>query len=151
MARATILGDMIQIKSRLTREQLKRAQEYLPRVATLEDESGNEVFRIEFSNTASFGKYGISFCSTDDKGFMFLTVTNTVPHCDDVETERQKIRDEIGVILHKCNMIEDGIIDVLGELRDISEKIDNSVVIIDDSEDVVLEDNETSVTFATLD
>ena len=72
MARATILGDVIQIKSRLTKEQLKRAENFKPGTSVLEDENGNEVFRIEYGKSASFSKYGISFCSTDENGFMFI-------------------------------------------------------------------------------
>ena len=42
MARATILGDVIQIKSRLTKEQLKRAENFKPGTSVLEDGNGNE-------------------------------------------------------------------------------------------------------------
>ena len=139
MARATILGDVIQIKSRLTKEQLKRAENFKPGTSVLED-----------GKSASFSKYGISFCSTDENGFMFLTVANNIEHNDNIETERRKIRDDIGVILHKCNMVEDAVIDALGEINEINDAIDSSVVIIDDSEAPlgIIEDTpETSVTF----
>ena len=150
MARATILGDVIQIKSRLTKEQLKRAEDFRPGTSVLEDGNGNEVFRIEYGKSASFSKYGISFCSTDEHGFMFLTVANHTEHDENIETERRRIRDDIGVILHKCNMVEDAVIDALGEINEINDAIDSSVVIIDDSEAPlgVIEDTpETSVTF----
>lgn len=150
MARATILGDVIQIKSRLTKEQLERAENFKPGTSVLEDGNGNEVFRIEYGKSASFSKYGISFCSTDENGFIFLTVANNIEHNDNIETERRKIRDEIGVILHKCNMVEDAVIDALGEINEINDAIDSSVVIIDDSEAPIgiIEDTpETSVTF----
>ena len=81
---------------------------------------------------------------------MFLTVANNIEQNDNIETERRKIRDDIGVILHKCNMVEDAVIDALGEINEINDAIDSSVVIIDDSEAPIgiIEDTpETSVTF----
>ena len=105
MAKVTIMGDAIQLKTSLTRKEIERVKAFAPEALKLFDTEGNEVFSIDISH-ASFSKYGICFCSEDAEGKMFMTMDNPVLDHSDVEKEREEVIRRFAPALNKLETVE---------------------------------------------
>ena len=105
MAKVTIMGDAIQLKTSLTRKEIERVKAFAPEALKLFDTEGNEVFSIDISH-ANFSKYGICFCSEDAEGKMFMTMDNPVLDHSDVEKEREEVIRRFAPALNKLETVE---------------------------------------------
>ena len=105
MAKVTIMGDAIQLKTSLTRKEIERVKAFAPEALKLFDTEGNEVFSIDISH-ANFSKYGICFCSEDAEGKMFITMDNPVLDHSDVEKEREEVIRRFAPALNKLETVE---------------------------------------------
>ena len=105
MAKVTVLGDMMQIKSDITAKELERIESFAPEMLKLTDDEGNEIFGVSRGN-AFYSKYGICFCSEDAEGKLFMSTTNPVTVHGDAEEEKTAIIKELAPILHKLQAIE---------------------------------------------
>jgi hypothetical protein len=105
MAKVTVLGDVMQIKSDLTGKEFDRIESFAPEMLKLTDEDGNEIFGISRGN-AFYSKYGICFCSEDAEGKLFMSTNNPVTVHGGPEEEKDAIVKEIAPILHKLQAVE---------------------------------------------
>ena len=106
MAKVTVLGDVMQIKSDITAKEFERIESFAPEMLKLTDDEGNEIFGVTRGN-AFYSKYGICFCSEDAEGKLFMSTNNpvTVVH-GSAEEEKDAVVKELAPILHKLQAIE---------------------------------------------
>ena len=127
MAKLTIMGDMIQLKSDLTREEVERVEAFAPEALKLVDNDGNEVFGVSVGN-ASFSKYGVCFCSTDADGKLFMSMDNPVLDHADQEEERKAVIKYFAPMLSKLEAVEANVAGARAALEDIEQSVESSVV-----------------------
>ena len=127
MAKITILGDTIQIKSAITERIFERAENYDPGVLKLVDGDGNEYFGI-CRGDASYSKYGVTFCSTDSDGKLFMTTNNPVINQENPDFEREVVKKAFAQVLDKLNQVEEQVFAAEEELTQIEKNVDDSVV-----------------------
>ena len=111
MAKLTIMGDMIQIKSDLTKAEVERVRDFAPEALKLVDEDGNEVFGVSIGDSF-WSKYGICFCSEDQNGKLFMSTNNPVIDHADPEKEKKEVIKTFAPVLNKLNAVEAHIKDV---------------------------------------
>lgn len=127
MAKVTILGDMVQIKSDLTSAQVERVKAFAPEALKLFDEDGNEVFGVDIGN-ASFSKYGICFCSMDSEDKLFLSTNNPCLDHENEEEEKKVIIKAFAPMLAKLKDVEANIAACESELDALEASVTDSVV-----------------------
>ena len=127
MAKLTIMGDMIQLKSDLTREEVERVEAFAPEALKLFDTDGNEVFGVSVGN-AFYSKYGVCFCSEDSEGKLFMSTDNPVKDHTDPEAERKEVIKYFAPMLSKLEAIESNVAGAREALEAMEESVDNSVV-----------------------
>lgn len=130
MAKVTIIGDIVQIKSDLTRKELERIKTFAPEAVKLFDKDDNEIFGIDFGH-ASFSKYGICFCSEDSEGKLFMTTDNPVLDHSDKEAERIEVTKYFAPIISKLQAIEENVASVKDTLEGMEASVADSVVFAD--------------------
>lgn len=100
MATVKILGDVFQIKSALTEDQIKKAERYSPDLLKIKDEEGNETFAVGVGSS-SISKYGICFGALDEEdGKVYVTVSSDGP------VTKEDIVESFAPILTKLNFVE---------------------------------------------
>lgn len=129
MAKLSIMGDTVQITTDLTKEVIKRVEDYFPEALKLFDTEGNEVFGVAIGN-ASFSKYGICFCSETAEGKMFMTTNNPVLDHSDPAKEREKVVRCFARVLNDLKQVEANVQEVKAELDGIEESIQESVTFV---------------------
>lgn len=127
MAKVTIMGDAIQLKTSLTRKEIERVKAFTPEALKLFDTEGNEVFSIDISH-ASLSKYGVCFCSEDAEGKMFMTMDNPVLDHSDVEKEREEVIRRFAPILNKLETVEANVEAAKESLEQMEASVTESVV-----------------------
>ena len=126
MAKITLLGDALQIKSTITEKTLKKAQKYCPKACKLIDEDGNELFAIGKGN-ASCSNHGILFPSADPEGRLFTTIMlNNLPH-ESYAADRELIKDEFAITLHNLLKVETQIMDTLETINMIERSVEDAI------------------------
>lgn len=126
MATLKIFGDTISIFSELTKEQLERAKGFAPESLKLKDEEGNEIFGIGFGSP-SYSKYGITFCSENAEGKLFMTMNNPVLDHSDPEAEKTTITRMFAQPLHALKMVEAQVAAMEDVLADIEDSVLDSI------------------------
>ena len=126
MAKITIMGDVLQIKSILTIDEIERVKMYAPDALKLFDEEGNEVFGVSIGDSF-WSKYGICFCSTDGEGKVFMSTNNPVTDHTDAEAEKAEVIKVFAPVLNKLNAIEAHIKGVQEEITALEVDAANSV------------------------
>ena len=129
MAKMKIVGDIIQLKSDLTKEQFKRVEAFAPESLKLYDEEGNEVFGIAVGD-ACYSKYGVCFCSEDAEGKLFMSTNNPVTDHSDPEKEREEIVKKFAPILNKLQLVEANILSAEEYLGEIEASVRDSVTFV---------------------
>lgn len=130
MARLNVMGDALQIKSRLTKAEIERALTFKPEALKIKDEENNEIFAIALGN-ASISQYGICFPSTDAEGRVFVTADNNIDHSDPV-AEREYLTRNFATILDKIDQVETQVSLVSGELKNIEERVARNIHLDDE-------------------
>ena len=120
MAKVKILGNVFQVKSDLTREELEKAEKYSPNTTTLYDEDGNETFKVGFGSP-SLTKYGVSFSETDDDGHVYLTASVGA------ELNKADFADEFAIPISKLEMVEHHVKECMEEISKIEQKVIDSI------------------------
>lgn len=126
MAKLTIMGDTIQLTSDLTKEEVRRVENYAPDALKLFDNEGNEMFGIGIGD-ASYSKYGVCFCSETAEGKIFMTTNNPVTDHSDADEERKAIVRYFAPILSKLQAVEDNVANAKNALDEIEEDVEASV------------------------
>lgn len=126
MAKLTIMGDVVQIKTEMTAEEIDRVKMFAPDALKLFDNEGNEVFSVGIGD-ANYSKYGICFCSTDSEGKCFMTADNPVTDHDDPAEEKKLVVREFAQLINKLEAVEANITAAKEMLDAIEVKVDESV------------------------
>ena len=105
MAQINVTGDMLQIRTSLTKEAYEVVKYFKPEALKLVDDKGNELFGITVGD-AHVSKYGISFCNTDSEGRLFMTTANPVTDHSDPAAERNVISKEFAQVINNLQIIE---------------------------------------------
>lgn len=129
MAKLSIMGDTVQITTDLTKEVIKRVEDYIPEALKLFDTEGDEVFGVAIGN-ASFSKYGICFCSENAEGKMFMTTNNPVLDHSDSEKEREEVVKCFAQVLNNLKQVEENVQEVKAELDGIEASVQESVTFV---------------------
>lgn len=127
MAKITILGDTLQIKSELTREDIDRVADLVPEALKLYDKNENEIFGIELGD-ASLSQYGICFCSADANGKVFMTTNNPCLEHGDPEEERKAVIKHFAPLLSKLEAVEAKVAEAKEAVGKMEASADASVV-----------------------
>ena len=126
MAKVKILGDMLQIKSELTENEVKRAESFAPSALKLIDEDNNEIFGVSIGD-AFYSKYGICFCNTDADGKLFMSTNNPCTEHEDAEKEKETIIKKLAPIISKINAVEEQVKACNAALESIENEVRESV------------------------
>ena len=118
MAKMKIVGDIIQLKSDLTKEQFKRVEAFAPESLKLYD------------GDACYSKYGVCFCSEDAEGKLFMSTNNPVTDHSDPEKEREEIVKKFAPILNKLQLVEANILSAEEYLGEIEASVRDSVTFV---------------------
>lgn len=129
MAKVRVLGDAIQLKTELTKEDLDRVKAFAPESLKLYDQDGNEVFGVD-EGDAFYSKYGVCFSNTDSEGRLFMTSDNPVEDHSDPEKEKEEIIKHFAQILNKLEAIEMSVRNARQALMEIEESVKTSVEIV---------------------
>ena len=127
MAKLTIMGDMLQLKSDLTREEVERVEAFAPEALKLFDTEGNEVFGVSVGN-AFYSKYGICFCNTDSDGKLFMSTDNPVCDHTDPEAERKEVIKYFAPVISKLEAVEANVASGREALEAMEQSVESSVV-----------------------
>jgi hypothetical protein len=127
MAKVTIMGDAVQLKTSLTRKEIERVKAFAPEALKLFDTEGNEVFSIDISH-ANFSKYGICFSSEDAEGKMFMTMNNPVLDHSDAEKEREEVIKYFAPALSKLEAVEANVTAAKESLEKMEASVTESVI-----------------------
>jgi hypothetical protein len=127
MAKVTIMGDAVQIKSALTKSEFDRVKAFAPEALKLFDTEGNEVFGISMGN-ANYSKYGICFCAEDAEGKIFMTMNNPVIDHNDAEKERTEIIKYFAPAISKLEAVEANVTAAKDSLEKMEASVTESVV-----------------------
>lgn len=126
MAKLTIMGDSVQIKSDITKSEMDRVMAFAPEALKLYDEDGNEIFGVTYGD-AFFSKYGICFCNEDADGKLFMTTNNPVRDHSDAEEERKEVIKYFAPILNKLQLVEAHIASAKDALEAMEASVTDSV------------------------
>ena len=127
MAKVTIMGDIVQIKTDLTKDEVERVKAFAPEALKLCDEEGNEVFAIGIGD-ASYSKYGICFCSEDSEGKLFMSTDNPVTDHSDAGAEKLEVTKYFAGIINKLTFIEKNVESAKEALEEMEAAVADSVV-----------------------
>lgn len=130
MATMKVMGDVIQLGTELTREDIERVANYAPGVLKLTDDDGNELFGVGIGD-ASFSKYGICFCSETAEGKMFMTTNNPVEDHSDPAKEREMIVRYFAPIINKLQAVEANVAAAKESLDSMEDAVQNAVTFVD--------------------
>lgn len=130
MAKMKVMGDMIQLSTDLTREELERVKNFAPEALKLFDSEGNEVFGVGISD-ASYSKYGICFCSETAEGKMFMTTNNPIVDHSDPAKEREELTRYFAPLLHKLQAVETGVTAVKASLEDMEASVQDAITFVE--------------------
>ena len=130
MAKMKVMGDMIQLSTDLTKDELERVKNFAPEALKLFDNEGNEVFGVGIGD-ASYSKYGICFCSETAEGKMFMTTNNPVTDHSDPTKEREEIVRYFAPIINKLQAVEANIAAVRESLDALEASVQDAVTFVE--------------------
>ena len=130
MAKMKVMGDMIQLSTDLTKDELERVKNFAPEALKLFDNEGNEVFGVGIGD-ASYSKYGICFCSETAEGKMFMTTNNPVTDHSDPAKEREEIVRYFAPIINKLQAVEANIAAVRESLDAMEASVQDAVTFVE--------------------
>ena len=130
MAKMKVMGDMIQLSTDLTKDELERVKNFAPEALKLFDNEGNEVFGVGIGD-ASYSKYGICFCSETAEGKMFMTTNNPVTDHSDPAKEREEIVRYFAPIINKLQVVEANIATVRESLDAMEASVQDAVTFVE--------------------
>lgn len=130
MAKITVVGSMVIVRSTLTLEEIALVEKHRPDALAIKDEEGEVVFRVGTTKgTGAIGAYGVSFgeSSRDDK--KNAVVTLGIADLGEDEDIREIIADELGAPLAKLNKIESGIAEVIEGIKAEKQAVIDAITI----------------------
>jgi RecA-family ATPase len=130
MAKMKVMGDMIQLSTDLTKDELERVKNFAPEALKLFDHEGNEIFGVGIGD-ASYSKYGICFCSETAEGKMFMTTNNPVTDHSDPAKEREEIVRYFAPIINKLQVVEANIATVRESLDAMEASVQDAVTFVE--------------------
>ena len=130
MAKVTIIGDVIQIKSELTKNEVERVKAFAPAALKLVDEDKNEIFGIDVG-MPSYSQYGICFCSEDENGKLFMSTNNPVVDHSDKEAERLEVTKYFAPIINKLQVVEANVSAAKEALEEMETSVADAIVFAD--------------------
>lgn len=130
MAKMKVMGDMIQLSTDLTKDEIERVKNFAPEALKLFDNEGNEIFGVGIGD-ASYSKYGICFCSETAEGKMFMTTNNPVTDHSDPAKEREEIVRYFAPIINKLQVVEANIAAVRESLDAMEASVQDAVTFVE--------------------
>lgn len=128
MAKITLTGDALVIKSAVKMEDWKLVEKYRPESLTITDEEGNQLFKVGLSGTGGISDYGITFTGKthDENGYATLTQGCKIVTDKDIKEE---LADYVGSAILKLNELENKIPDIIEEIKSEKIRIMNNITI----------------------
>lgn len=127
MAKITIMGDIVQIKTDLTKSDVDRVKTFAPEALKLFDTEGNEIFGVDLGD-ACYSKYGVCFCSEDSKGKLYMSTNNPVMDHSNPEAEKEEVVKHFALLLNKLKTVEANVQGAADTLSAVEAKATESVV-----------------------
>lgn len=132
MAEIRVLGDMIQLKTDITEEALRKVNLYDESALKLKDEDGKDYFAVGLGS-ASVSKFGVCFCSVDFDGKLYMTTSNpTTSTHENMEAERQTILEEYAPIIRDLRKVEAQVVSLLREANALENDVNGAISFITD-------------------
>lgn len=127
MAKITIMGDIVQIKTDLTKSDVDRVKTFAPEALKLFDNEGNEIFGVDLGD-ACYSKYGVCFCSEDSEGKLYMSTNNPVTDHSDPEAEKEEVVRHFALLLNKLRAVEANVQGAAETLTAVETEAKESVV-----------------------
>ena len=128
MAKVTIAGNSFVVTSAISMADLETVKKYRPAaLAIIDPETKDTLFKVGLG-TNSVNDHGIGFggVSNDEKKL----ATATIPIPPDVEDAKEYVLDKAGLAIANLNKVEEGIVEVLKEIRAERDTIAKNIVVI---------------------
>ena len=131
MAKLKAFGDTLMIQSSITTDDYEATERHKPDALKLKDENKEDIFVVSVG-AASVSKYGISFCSHNTKGCLFMTTENVVQggHTD-LEEEKKMIEDNYASIIANLIKVEKQVEEAKAEIAQTVESVSDSIELSD--------------------
>lgn len=127
MAKITIMGDIVQIKTDLTKSDVDRVKTFAPEALKLFDNEGNEIFGVDLGD-ACYSKYGVCFCSEDSEGKLYMSTNNPVIDHSNPEAEKEEVVKHFALLLNKLKAVEANVQGAADTLSAVEAEATESVV-----------------------
>lgn len=123
MAKIKILGDTMQLKSNLTKEQVLKVKRFKPEVLKLTDKEGNETFAVDVG-PASLSKYGVSFGNEDEAGKLYVTI-----NCTEAPT-KCTVAEHFATVIRDLMTVEAAVNEADDEITNLENSVMDSIEVV---------------------
>lgn len=128
MANITIAGSCFVVTSKVSMADLELIRKHRPKALKIVDEeTGEELFAVG-TGSNSLSDFGVSFSGVSNDEKKLATVTMPIP--SDAEDAQEYVAEKAGVAVVNLNRIEDGIDEVLEEIRAEHQKVKDSIKVV---------------------
>lgn len=128
MANITIAGGCFVVTSKVSMADLELVRKHRPKALKIvDDETKEELFAVG-TGSNSLSEFGISFGGVSNDEKKLATVTMPIP--SDVEDVTEYVAEKAGVAVVNLNRLEDGIDEVLEEIKAEHQKVTDSIKIV---------------------
>jgi len=128
MASITIAGSCYVVTSKVSMADLELVRKHRPKALKMVDEETKEELFAVGTGGNSLSEFGISFSGVSNDEQRLATVTMPIP--SDVEDAQEYVAEKAGVAVVNLNRIEDGIDEVLEEIRAEHKNVIDSIKIV---------------------
>lgn len=128
MAKVTLTGDALVIKSSVSVKDWEMVKKYRPEALTLKDENDNPLFKVDIGTGGGVSNYGISFTGKTHDENEYATFTEGCKVASDVDA-KEAIADYVGSAILKLNELENKIPDIIDEIKLERAKVINNITI----------------------
>ena len=128
MANITIAGSCFVVTSKVSMADLELVRKHRPKALKMVDEETKEELFAVGTGGNSLSEFGISFSGVSNDEQKLATVTMPIP--SDVEDAQEYVAEKAGVAVVNLNRIEDGIDEVLEQIRAEHKNVIDSIKVV---------------------
>lgn len=130
MSKVTVLGNVLQLKSEMTMNDLVRAKRFKPEALQVKKDD-KVIFEVAPSTEASISKHGICFAGADRDGKLFLVDNNPACPLEGVSEEevKAKVSEKYAEIINNLNIVEGQVEDATKELNQLEADMTKNIVV----------------------
>lgn len=127
MAKLKAFGDSLMIQSAIRVTDFDKMLKFKPDALRLKNEEKEDIFVVQMGEP-SVSRHGISFCSHNTEGYLFMTTENVVTHCHtDLDEERDLIEMNYASILANLIKVEKQVQEAKKEIAEMVASVSDSI------------------------